>query len=447
MRAAIEEFGGFVQTCHGDGLCAYFGVQSVLANDSERAAHAALRILELVAEYAHDIELAWGFAGFAVRVGINSGRAAVGSVLSADPQAVALSDATNVAARLQEAAELGTILVADTVARRLTPKFAFEPLGEIAVKGREAPVPVSRLTAPSPNEAPSSVPASLGREHEIGLLRSVVADVVAGRGRVVVLSGAAGIGKTRLLAELRPLAGEHVMWLEGHCPSYGGVAPWPFIEILLDWLTAEAGEPEIAVRTKARARLGALLGERVDEVLAPLSPLLRLRPEPAVAAQEAGEIPMAYLRWLEALAAERPVVIVVEDIQWADAPTRALAEAVMDLTDRAGVALVLTDEPVTASEGAALRLRAVREFAHRTTEISLGPLVEEASAELLAGLLGDDVEPSVRIRLVREAEGNPLYLDGARSRRFRRARSSPAAARGRSRCGRPSCCRRPSRTF
>ena len=83
----------------------------------------------------------------------------------------------------------------------------------------------------------------------------------------------------------------------------------------------------------------------------------------------------------------------------------------MDLTDRAGVALVLTDEPTALSEGASLRLRAVRNYAHRTTEISLGPLAEEASEELLTVMLGDDVEPSVRARLVREAEGNPLYLE------------------------------------
>ena len=198
-------------------------------------------------------------------------------------------------------------------------------------------------------------------------------------------------------------------WLEGHCPSYGGPAAWPFVEILLGWLGAEFGEPEIAVRTKARARLGALLGDQLDEVLAPLGPLLRLRSEPAVARADA--IPGAYLRWLEALAAEQPVVVVLEDVQWADAPTQELAEAVMELTDRAGIGLVLTDEPIATAAGAALRLRAGSGYGHRTTEISLGPLGETEAEELLAGLFGDDVEPTVRARLVREAEGNPLYLE------------------------------------
>jgi predicted ATPase len=103
--------------------------------------------------------------------------------------------------------------------------------------------------------------------------------------------------------------------------------------------------------------------------------------------------------------------VVLEDVQWADASTRELAEEVMELTDRAAVAVVLTEEPIAASEGAALRRRASGDFAHRTTEISLRPLAETVAEALLIGILGDDVEPRVRTRLVREAEGNPLYLE------------------------------------
>jgi predicted ATPase len=251
----------------------------------------------------------------------------------------------------------------------------------------------------------------VGREREIGVLVSVVEDLVAGRGRIVVLTGAAGIGKTRLVDELRRLAGGHVTWLEGHCLSYGGLPPWPFMEILLGWLAAEAGEPEIAVRTKARARLGALLGEELDEVLASLGLLLRLRQDSTGTTAEHGEIPSAYLRWLEALASERPVIVVLEDIQWADAPSRELAEAVLELTDRSGLALVLTDEPIAGSEGAALRRRALGDYGHRSTELTLGPLGDEAAGQLLREMLGDDVEPTDAERLIREAEGNPLYLE------------------------------------
>ena len=127
MSRAVDEYGGTVQAYQGDGICAYFGVPAAHEDDPERAARTALRILEVVSGYARDIEAAWGISGFAVRVGVNSGPAAVGLVGSTDPQAVALGDATNVAARLQAAAEPGTILVGHVTARRLEHRFALGP--------------------------------------------------------------------------------------------------------------------------------------------------------------------------------------------------------------------------------------------------------------------------------------------------------------------------------
>jgi DNA-binding SARP family transcriptional activator/class 3 adenylate cyclase len=410
MSRAVEEYGGMVQAYQGDGICAYFGVPRAHENDPERAALAGLRILELMDEYTRDIERAWGIAGFSVRVGINSGRAAVGLVGAAEPQAVALGDATNVAARVQAAAEPGTVLVGETTSRRLRHRFVLEPLEDIEVKGREMPVAVSRLVGAATRESSSPTSPCVGRESEIAALKAVVDDLALGRGRVIALVGDAGIGKSRLVAELHELAGQRATWLEGHCLSYGGLSPWPFMEVLLGWLAAEAGEPEIALRTKARARLGALLGEELDEILGSLGQLLRLRQE--VPGEATGDgVPRAYIRWLDALAAERPVILVLEDIQWADAPTRKLAEAVLELTDRAGLALVLTDEPTVGSEGAALRVRALTDYAHRTTQLALGPLMDDASERLLAHLLGDELDQQSRERLIREAEGNPLYLE------------------------------------
>lgn len=410
MSRAVDEYGGTVQAYQGDGICAYFGVPAAHEDDPERAARTALRILEVVDGYARDIEAAWGITGFAVRVGVNSGPAAVGLVGTVEPQAVALGDATNVAARLQAAAEPGAILVGQTTARRLAHRFVLEPVGEIAVKGREEPVSASRLVRAKEREPRVPTTPLVGREGELERLRAVVEDLVAGRGRVVLLTGAPGIGKTRLLTELASLAGDRVTWLEGRCHSYGGLPGWPFVEILLGWLGAEIGEPEIAVRTKARAGLSSLFGEDADEVLSSLAGLLRLRldsaPSPAGDGAHA-----AYLRWLEALAADRPVIVAVEDTQWADPPTRELAQLLLELTDRAPVALVLTEEHIAGSEGAALRLHALGQYGHRTTELPLGPLPDSAAEELLAGLVGDRIDAAIRVGLIREAEGNPLYLE------------------------------------
>lgn len=410
MSRAVEEYGGTVQAYQGDGICAYFGVPAAHEDDPERAARAALRILEVIRGYAADIERAWGITGFTVRVGVNSGPAAVGLVGTADPQIVALGDATNVAARLQAAADPGTILVGDGAARRLAQRFVLEPASEITVKGKESPVAASVLVRAKEREvAPRSTPI-VGREAELRQLHAVVDDLAAGRGRVVLLIGEPGMGKTRLLDEVSTIVADRVVWLRGHCHSYGGLPAWAFIEILLEWLGAEIGEPEIAIRTKARAGLGALFGNDLDDVLVPLASLLRLRLGYGVA-PSGDDIARAYVRWLEALATRQPVILAVEDAQWADGQTREVAEAVLELTDRAPVALVVTEEPVAGSEGAALRLHAVARYAHRTTVLSLGPLTDTDANALLDGVVEHELDSATRLRLIREAEGNPLYLE------------------------------------
>ena len=409
MSRAVDEYGGIVQAYQGDGICAYFGVPTAHEDDPERAARAALRILEVVSGYARDIEAAWGITGFAVRVGVNSGPAAVGLVGSADPQAVALGDATNVAARLQAAADSGTILVGHVTARRLEHRFVLGAPVEVTVKGREEPVRAAQLIRAKEREPRTATAPVVGRERELAALQSVRSDLASGRGRVVLLTGAPGIGKTRLLTELATATANDMTWLEGGCHSYGGLPGWPFIEILLGWLGAEIGEPEIAIRTKARAGLGALFGDEAEAVLGPLAGLLRLRLDGTPPTEE--EADRAFVRLVERLASAKPVILAIEDTQWADPPTRRLAEQVLELSDRAPVALVLTEEPIPGSEGAALRSHALANFGHRTSELALGPLPDAASMEVLSGIVGDELDAVTRTGLIREAEGNPLYLE------------------------------------
>jgi class 3 adenylate cyclase len=410
MSRAVEEYGGTVQAFEGDGICAYFGVPAAHEDDAERAALAALRILDAVRGYAHDVERAWEISGFAVRVGISTGPASVGFVGASNRQTVALGDSTTVAARLQAVAEPGTIFVNESTAHLLDTRFVLEPLGDIGVKGRTEPVTAWRLVGTKPHEPRTPARPLLGREPELERISEVVEDLASGRGRVVLLEGPPGIGKSRLLAELEAIVGDRATWLEGQCHSYGRVPCSAFVEILFQWLGAEPDEPEIAVRTKARAGLGKLLGSELETVLVPLAPLLRIRVDsPGPPADE--DQRRAYLRWLEVLATERPLIVAVEDAQWADRSARVLMEELLALTDRAPVALVLTEEPIPGSEGAALRMRALADFGHRTVELSLGPIADEAAEHLLVRLVGDEIDATARVRLIREAEGNPLYLE------------------------------------
>lgn len=421
MSKAVEEYGGIVQAYMGDGICAYFGVPTAHEDDPERAARAALRIVGVASGYAAEVESAWGIQGFNVRVGLNSGPAAVGMVGGEDAQTVALGDTTNVAARLQSAAEPGTIAVGPGSASRLSSLFVLEPLGELAVKGRNEGVLASRLVGPRPSTEPRPATPLVGREREVGLLEASVRDLAAGHGHVLLIVGEAGLGKTRMLEELRARTAEVSTWLEGRCASYGAEAPYgPFADVLRTWIGADEGDAELAVRTKLRARAGALLGSALDQLLPYLGLLLSVRLEPdqerellALSADElASRQRDAYLTWAEAVAAKRPLVVAIDDLHWANRTTRELAERLLDLTDRSAFILAAALRPDPGSEAWTFRLRAQGEYSHRTEEVALAPLTSDAARALIdsfvpPGLLGE----AVRDELVDKAEGNPLFVE------------------------------------
>ena len=231
MSRTVEEFGGYVQAYAGDGICAYFGVPTAHENDPEHAARAALRILDVVGEYARDVEAAWGIAGFNVRVGVNSGQAAVGTVGSADPQPVAPGDATNVAARRQRSRDRfssATPPPANSGASSCSSRSASSTSRGGSSRWRLVEAVESR---------PAVRGVLVGRDDEVRRLRTVLRELESGRGQVLLLLGDAGIGKTRLLAELHEMTADGTTWLERHCPSYGGeLLYWPFVEILRSWL-------------------------------------------------------------------------------------------------------------------------------------------------------------------------------------------------------------------
>jgi len=411
MSGAVEEFGGTIQAYQGDGICAYFGVPAAHADDPERAARAALRIVELARASAADIRAAWGIERFDVRVGVNTGQTAVGTVGSGSPQAVALGDTTNVAARLESLAEPGTILVGDATARRLERRFVLEERGSTTVKGRAEPIRTWTLVRIRPTEREPARTPLLGREQELERIRESVDAVAAGRGGIVLLVAEDGIGKSRLLTEARALVDERATWLGGSCPSYGGDLLYgPFVEILRSWIGASDGEPEIAVRTKARARLGAVLADDVPHTLPVLARLLGVRLDEVKVDGAEPPVEIAYGAWIESIARERPMILALDDAQWADPATRRLGEFLFELTDRLPFLLLVAQAPEQGSEGWALRMRALSEYRHRTVDLALGPLPEVAMTEL-ARVLVPGLGSGTVATLVAQAEGNPFYLE------------------------------------
>lgn len=421
MTHAVEEFGGSVSSYMGDGIAAFFGIPTAHEDDPERAARAALRILTELGTYAEEVATAWGITDFNARVGINTGPTAVGLVGAADPQAVSLGDTNNVAARLQGVAEPGTIAVGQATAQCLVNRFTLEPLGEVSVKGRVQPVEAWKLVGIRSDHSEDAQTPLVGRGVELQRLQSTVDELTSGRGQILFLLGDSGIGKTRLLTELRTIASDRVTWLEGRCYSYGTKLLYgPFIQMLRSWVGIDEGEPELSVRTKLRAKLGLLPMAEVQDVLPYLARLLSVRLDPesderlrTLAPDTlAAEIRRAYKHWLVSIARERPVVVAIEDLHWADPPTCDLAEELLDLVDLTPLLVAATSRVDPATEGWRLRVRALSDHVHRTLELPLGPLSEEDAAKLLAALpQSRDLSASELAQIVAGAEGNPLYLE------------------------------------
>lgn len=421
MSRVVEGYGGTVQAYMGDGICAYFGVPIAHEDDADRAAEAGLALLLAVATYGRDVRQAWGIEGFDVRVGINGGLAAVGLVGAAQPQPVALGDMTNIAARLQAAAAPGTILTGEGTAQRLMPRFVLEPMGELPLKGRVASVPAWRVLRRKTSDRDQALAPLLGRETEIEQLRRAADDLIAGRGQSLLLAGDAGIGKSRLLAELRDHVKAKATWLEGDCRSYGAVGLyWPFVEMVRGWLGVEQAEREIVVRTRLRASVPSLYGDdSVADVLLYIGHLLSLQPDPdgreRLADTSADDLAAgtrgAFCGWISRLANQRPLVVAIESFHEADAATCQMLEDLLTLTDRAPVMVVMSARPESDTHAWRFRAHAMTHFAHRFDEVMLEPISSDAAGQLLDIAAPSLLDPDTRERLVTRAEGNPLYLE------------------------------------
>ena len=386
MRNATDEYGGAVHELRPAGISASFGVPRAREDDPERAARTGLRIVEVVGEYAREVAQTWAISDFAVCVGVHTGRSSVD-----------LAETAELAARARSAAPPGAVAVTDETERRLVHRFGFEPLDT-------APVRASRLVG---SHGPSTPPARrplVGRDREVSQLDAAVAGLAAGRGGVLLVVGEPGIGKTRLLAEARARTPESVTWLEGQCASFGG--PPPFVEALRRWLGVDGGDAEIVVRTRLRARLVPLFSADEQRAVPALGSLLGIDlAAPAAAGRR------AYVSWVEALTRQAPLVLAVEDLHWADASTRTLADDLLGLTDEAPLLLVSTLRRDPDSEGWRFRNRVLADFSHRASEVVLEPLSPEETSRLLATLLPGQFRAATREDIVARSDGNPLYLE------------------------------------
>ncbi len=428
---AVELFGGHVKDLAGDGVLAFFGAPVAHEDDAERAILSGLRIASEIADYGAEVERSWGIGEVGVRVGVNTGLVVLGSIGGGQRvEYAAFGDAVNVAARLQAAASPGSVLVADATRRLVETQYQWGDPTSLDLKGRTEPVRASvalRSAAGAERRRAESHTELVGRDREIATLDDVVGRVTAGTGGVLLLTGEAGIGKSRLLGELRervvaaPSLVGAPTWLEGRCVSYGESLPYlPFREIVRDWIGVGVDDPELRVRLALRRRVDDLFGPRAPEIYPYLGTMLDLTLEPDARARVAELSPEALqyrtfevVRTLVACLADRgPVGLVIDDLHWADPTSIQLTTSLLGVTEEAAVLLVFAMRSERDRPGWRVREQAGMEVPHRLVELSLEGLGADAERRLLESLVGVGTLPAgLERRLLEEAEGNPFFLD------------------------------------
>jgi class 3 adenylate cyclase len=415
LNAEVVRFGGTTEKFVGDAVLAVFGIPLAHEDDPERAVRAAHAAHERFPAFAALIEGRYGMS-VGLRTGINTGDVVSSREAAARGELMVSGDAVNVAARLQQAAQPGEILVGARTQAATARTVSYGPRRDLDAKGKSAPLPAWRVSSIAPEPAargPGFSAPLIGREEELILLEAVAGR--SGRERVpqlVTLFGPAGVGKSRLVGELLARLPEARV-LQGRCLPYGeGVTFWPLAEAAksdADVLDTDPGEVAL---DKLRAAVASAVGDEADQVLDAVAWTIGLSvPGSSLAStdpQAVGpQLAEGWQRYIGGLGRSSLTVLVIEDVHWASPALLDLIEHVLEMVFDACVLLVCTARPEFLEErptwGAGKQ---------NSTALSLTPLSAEESERLVSSLLGEARVPDdVRRPLLASAEGNPFFLE------------------------------------
>jgi len=405
-RRLVERYGGTVEKFIGDAVMAVWGTPTANEDDAERAVRTALDLVAAVSGLADEL----GAEGLRLRAGVLTGEAAV--TVGAVGEGMVAGDLVNTASRVQAEAEPGTVLVGDGTRRATEAAIAYEEVGFRQLKGKAEPQRLHRalrVIAARRGEGRSAglEPPFVGREREFSLIKDLFhACAEERRAGIVSIVGVAGVGKSRLSWEFEKYVdglAESVRWHRGRCLSYGdGVAYWALAEMVrMRARISEDDTPDVAL-AKLRESLAALSssGEERAFLEPRLAHLLGLAVR---SAPDKEDLFSAWRLFFERMAEQDPVVLVFEDLQWADSGLLDFVEYLLDWS-RAFPIYVLTLARPELAERRSGWGAGQRAF----TSLFLEPLADAQVDQLLTGLV-PGLPPELREQIVERAEGVPLY--------------------------------------
>jgi class 3 adenylate cyclase/tetratricopeptide (TPR) repeat protein len=390
MQAVVERHGGTVEKFIGDAVMAVFGIPQLHEDDAFRAVRAAAEMRERLQALNEELERDFG-AQLQIRTGVNTGEVVAGT-----GQTIATGDAVNVAARLEQAAAPGEILIGEATHRLVRDAVETEAVEPLEAKGKSAPLAAYRLERVIEGAEPFARRLEsplVGRQRELALLHDAYRRVVEEQTcHLFTILGTAGIGKSRLAQELVATVEDKATILSGRCLPYGdGITYWPLFEILQQ-LGSEAAVVQLLEGTPDARPL-------VNQVFGAVG-----LADPVGAGEE---IFWAVRKLFEALARERPLVLVFDDVHWAETTFLDLLEHVADLSREAPILLTCLARPELLDQRAGWaggKLNA--------TSILLEPLNEDAADRLIENLLAESgLHRDIHDRVAEAAEGNPLFVE------------------------------------
>jgi class 3 adenylate cyclase/tetratricopeptide (TPR) repeat protein len=419
----VHRLEGSVNQFLGDGFMALFGAPITHEDHARRAVLTALAIRDELAVRSAELALPQGFQ---IRMGLNTGTVVVGKIgdnLRMDYTAI--GDTTNTAARLQGAAEPGTIVIGDEVRRHVQDFVELKALKPRLLKGKTEPVrlyEVVKAHAGQPSRDPQDGPL-IGRQAELTAIEELLDRLATGQGGIVTITGEAGLGKSCLLAAARRFASARTLaWVEGACVSFGkSLSYWPFREVLRSAFAIADNDGEAESLAKLRSGLQPLFASEGDQIFPYLVSILGLS-LPERHAQQVNaldrravgdQVFRTSLRLFERLALTKPLVVALEDWHWADSSSAELLEHLLGLTVKVPILFVVASRPEGQGAAASLmrRLKTDKLLAGLHRPLDLQPLPDDAARTLVSNILGGgSLPPLLQDRLIRQADGNPFYL-------------------------------------
>ncbi len=415
----VHRFGGTINQFLGDGFMALFGAPVAHEDHPRRAASSALAIQQALKSDIKGVRLQ-------LRIGLNSGSVIVGNIgdnLRMDYTAV--GDTTNLASRIEHAAVAGEIYLGESTYAAIQQYFECESLGERKVKGKAQRVSMYCLRGPRRADTPlGKIPSYspiVGREREYSILEAALKRLRSGIGGIVGIVGEPGVGKSRLVAEVRREEYPDLRWTEARALSFGQTITYgAFIDILRNLAGIGQGDTHEEVWEKLRFWVAELAGSEGREHLAYIGTLMgyELPSEfsTLVGRLEAkdirGQIYISTRRLIEKVATHGPTVLELDDWHWADDASASLLEHLLPLTETSPLLILFAGRPEAGTPCARIRSHASQRHAHGYVEILLGPLSSSDSNQVIDNLLPfADLPPRLRGAILERAEGNALFLE------------------------------------